>query len=139
MTSRHGAHAVEIQPLEDVTEWRVGVVPLPVDATDFRLRHKISDRAFYDDARRSRPDCDEVVFVGTDGFLTEGSITALFVERDGKLLTPRLKTGLLPSIMRRELIEAGKAEEADLKIEDLSGGFWVGNSLRGLIRANRVA
>ena len=139
MTSRHGAHAVEIQPLEDVTEWRVAVVPLPVDATDFRLRHKISDRAFYDDARRSRPDCDEVVFVGTDGFLTEGSITALFVERDGKLLTPRLKTGLLPSIMRRELIEAGKAEEADLKIEDLSGGFWVGNSLRGLIRANRVA
>ena len=80
-----------------------------------------------------------MVFVGTDGFLTEGSITALFVERDGKLLTPRLKTGLLPSILRRELIEAGKADEADLKIEDLSGEFWVGNSLRGLIRANRVA
>jgi para-aminobenzoate synthetase/4-amino-4-deoxychorismate lyase len=139
MMSRHGAHAVEVRPLEDVTEWRVGVVPLPVDAGDFRLRHKISDRAFYDDARKSRPDCDEVVFVGTDGLLTEGSITALFVERDGKLLTPRLETGLLPSILRRELIEVGKAEEADMKIEDLSGEFWVGNSLRGLIRANRVA
>jgi fatty-acyl-CoA synthase len=60
-------------------------LPLPVDAGDFRLRHKISDRAFYDEARRSRPDCDEVVFVGTDGLLTEGSITAVFVERDGKL------------------------------------------------------
>ena len=139
MASRHGAQAVEIRPLADVTEWRVGVVPLPVDAGDFRLRHKTSDRAFYDDARRGRPDCDEVVFVGTDGLLTEGSITALFVERDGKLLTPRLENGLLPSILRRELIEAGKAVEANLKIEDLSGGFWVGNSLRGLIRANRVA
>jgi para-aminobenzoate synthetase/4-amino-4-deoxychorismate lyase len=139
MASQHGAQAIEIWPLEDVTEWRVGVVPLPVEAGDFRLRHKISDRAFYDDARRGRPDCDEVVFVGTDGLLTEGSITAVFVERDGKLLTPRLETGLLPSILRRELLEFGKALEADLRIDDLSGGFWVGNSLRGLIRANRVA
>ena len=135
MVSRHGAQAVEIWPLEDVTEWRVAVVPLPVDAGDFRLRHKISDRAFYDDARASRPDCDEVVFVRRDGLLTEGSITAIFVERDGKLLTPRLETGLLPSILRRELLESGKAEEVDLRIEDLSDGFWVGNSVRGLIRA----
>jgi len=139
MVSRHGAQAVEIWPLKDVTEWRVGVVPLPVDAGDFRLRHKMSDRAFYDEARISRPDCDEVVFVGSDGLLTEGSITAIFVERDGKLLTPRLETGLLPSILRRELLASGKAEEADLRIEDLSDGFLVGNSVRGLIRANRVA
>ncbi|MES2782077.1 MAG: aminodeoxychorismate synthase component I [Pseudomonadota bacterium] len=139
MVSRHGAQSVEIWPLEDVAEWRVGVVPLPVEAGDFRLRHKITDRAFYDDARRSRPDCDEVVFVGTDGLLTEGSITALFVERDGRLLTPRLETGLLPSILRRELLESGKAIEADLRVEDLADGFVVGNSLRGLIRANRVA
>jgi para-aminobenzoate synthetase/4-amino-4-deoxychorismate lyase len=139
MVSRHGAQAVEIWPLEDVTEWRVAVVPLPVDAGDFRLRHKISDRAFYDKARTSRPDCDEVVFVRRDGLLTEGSITAIFVERDGKLLTPRLETGLLPSILRRELLASGKAEEVDLRIEDLSAGFWVGNSVRGLIRANRVA
>jgi para-aminobenzoate synthetase/4-amino-4-deoxychorismate lyase len=139
MVSRHGAQAVEIWPLEDVTEWRVAVVPLPVDAGDFRLRHKISDRAFYDKARTSRPDCDEVVFVRRDGLLTEGSITAIFVERDGKLLTPRLETGLLPSILRRELLASGKAEEVDLRIGDLSAGFWVGNSVRGLIRANRVA
>lgn len=139
MVSRHGAQAVEIWPLEDVVEWRVGIVPLPVNASDFRLRHKLSDRAFYDDARKARTDCDEVVFVGADGLLTEGSITALFVERDGKLLTPRLDTGLLPSILCRELLESGQAQEADLRIEDLADGFLVGNSLRGLIKGNRVA
>jgi para-aminobenzoate synthetase/4-amino-4-deoxychorismate lyase len=139
MVSRHGAQAVEIWPLEDVAEWRVGVTPLPVAPQDFRLRHKITDRAFYDDARRARPDCDEVIFVGRDGLLTEGSITALFVERDGKFLTPRLETGLLPSILRRELLQSGQAEESDLRIQDLADGFWVGNSLRGLIKANRVA
>lgn len=139
MISRHGAVAIEISPLQDVTDWRVAVVPLPVAAEDFRLRHKISDRAFYDNARKARTDCDEVIFVGTDGRLTEGSITALFVERDGVLLTPRLETGLLPSVLRRELIDTGEAQEADLTIDDLANGLYVGNSARGLIRAHRVA
>ena len=139
MVSRHGAVAIEISPLQDVTDWRVAVVPLPVAAEDFRLRHKMSDRAFYDNARKARTDCDEVIFVGTDGRLTEGSITALFVERDGVLRTPRLETGLLPSVLRRALIDAGEAQEADLTTDDLAGGFFVGNSARGLIRAHRVA
>jgi para-aminobenzoate synthetase/4-amino-4-deoxychorismate lyase len=117
----------------------VAVVPLPVAAEDFRLRHKMSDRAFYDNARKARTDCDEVIFVGADGRLSEGSITALFVERGGVLLTPRLETGLLPSVLRRALIDAGEAQEADLTVDDLAGGFFVGNSARGLIRAHRVA
>ena len=139
LASRQGAIAIEIRPLAEVDEWRVAVVPLPVAPEDFRLRHKISDRAFYDEARKGHPDCDEVIFVGPDARLTEGSITSLFVERDGKLLTPRLEAGLLPSVLRRELIEAGRAVEADLEIADLASGFFVGNSVRGLIRGNRVA
>ena len=137
--SRQGALAIEIRPLFDIDKWRVAVVSLPVASEDFRLRHKTSDRAFYDETRKARTDCDEVVFVGGDGRLTEGSISALFVEQDGKLLTPRLETGLLPSVLRRELIEAGRAEEADLTADDLANGFFMGNSVRGLIRANRVA
>ncbi len=139
MLSKTGAMSVEIRPLNDVSHWRVAVVPLPVASDDFRLRHKITDRAFYDDARKKRPDCDEVIFVGSNGRLTEGSISALFVERDGTLLTPRLETGLLPSVLRAELIASGKAEEADLTIADLGSEFYVGNSLRGLIRAKWVA
>jgi para-aminobenzoate synthetase/4-amino-4-deoxychorismate lyase len=139
LTSRQGALAIESRPLSEVREWRVAVVQLPVAAEDFRLRHKMSDRCFYDDARNARGDCDEVLFVRTDGRLTEGSISALFVERDGMLLTPPLNAGLLPSVLRRELIDSGKAEEADLTVDRLSNGFFMGNSVRGLIRANRVA
>ncbi len=139
LASRQGAVSIEIRPLAETDEWRVAIMPLPVSAQDFRLRHKTSDRGFYDDARRSRPDCDEVVFVGADGRLTEGSISALFVEREGRLLTPRLESGLLPSVLRRELIETGRADEADLTPADLEGGFFMGNSVRGLIRARRVA
>ena len=139
LLSKSGAASVEIRPLNDVAQWRVAVVPLPVSNDDFRLRHKITDRAFYDNARKSRPDCDEVIFVGADGRLTEGSISALFVERGDTLLTPRLETGLLPSVLRGELIASGKANEADLTVADLDDGFYVGNSVRGLIQAKWVA
>jgi para-aminobenzoate synthetase / 4-amino-4-deoxychorismate lyase len=139
LLSKSGAFAIEIRSLAEATEpWRVGVVPLPVDPTDFRLHHKTTDRAFYDDARKAA-DADEVLFTDPDGFLTEGSITAVFVERDGKLLTPPLVRGALPSVLRRELIENGQAIEADLTETDLDSHFFIGNSIRGLIPAKRVA
>ena len=139
LLSRSGAIAIEIRALGDVTGiWRVAIIPLPVDAADIRLRHKTTDRAFYDNARQGA-EADEVLFVGLDGFLTEGSITAIFVERDGTLLTPPVSRGALPSVLRRELVDNGQAIEADLTVADLSGDFFVGNSVRGLIPAKRVA
>jgi para-aminobenzoate synthetase/4-amino-4-deoxychorismate lyase len=40
--------------------------------------------------------------------------------------------GLLPGVLRRSLIEAGKAVEGELRLGDLEGGFLLGNSVRGL-------
>ena len=136
VVSRGGAFAIEMRPLPDdvIEAWSVAVVPLPVHPQDFRLSHKTSDRAFYDDARKAAGG-DEVLFIDSDGYLTEGSITAIFVERDGKLMTPYLSRGLLPSVLRRELIESGRAVETDLRPDDLADGFFLGNSLRGLFPA----
>ena len=136
VVSRGGALAIEVRPLPaDVSEpWNVAIVAHVVDPQDFRLSHKTSDRAFYDDARRAS-NADEVLFIDSDGYLTEGSITAIFVERDGTLMTPPLLRGLLPSVLRRELIESGHAIEADLSPDDLAEGFFLGNSLRGLFPA----
>ncbi len=139
LLSKSGAIAIEIRPLIDVTEaWSVTVVPLPVEITDYRLQHKTTDRAFYDEAR-DEANADEALFADPDGFLTEGSITAIFVERNGKLLTPPLSRGALPSVLRRELLESGQAIEANLTADDLTQKFFVGNSVRGLIPAKRVA
>jgi branched-subunit amino acid aminotransferase/4-amino-4-deoxychorismate lyase len=57
------------------------------------------------------------------------------VERGDRLLTPPLSRGLLPGILRSVLIDSGRAAEADLKPDDLSEGFYVGNMARGLIPA----
>jgi len=134
--SRGGALAIELRPLEPppAEPVTVAVAPLPVSPDDFRLRHKTSDRAFYDVAREAAG-AFEVIFADPAGFLTEGSFTSLFVERGGMLLTPPLSRGLLPGVLRARLVEEGRAEEADLVEADLVSGFLIGNSLRGLVRA----
>ena len=63
----------------------------------------------------------------------EGTITNVFVEKDGVLITPPLTCGLLPGVLRQELLENGEAKEAVLTLDDLKKGFYLGNSLRGLI------
>ena len=70
-----------------------------------------------------------------DELVTEGSYTNVFVERGGKLLTPAASLGLLPGVLRAELLDEGRAEEAELTLADLADGFFIGNGLRGLIPA----
>ncbi len=137
LLAQSGAIAIEVAPAPAAFDrpLRVAAVPLPVDARDYRLRHKTSDRGFYD-AARIAAGTDEVVFVRPDGLLTEGSFTSLFVPgSDGRLLTPALASGLLPGVLRSQLIDAGQAVEANLSPHDLPEQFFVGNALRGLIPA----
>jgi para-aminobenzoate synthetase/4-amino-4-deoxychorismate lyase len=136
MLARSGAMAVEVRPLGPVPPEPVPValMPLPVSPHDFRLRYKTSDRAFYHEALAAAGTF-EIAFTDPEGFLTEGSYTNLFVERGAGLLTPPATRGLLPGLLRQRLIEEGRAREADLRPEDLAGGFLIGNSVRGLIRA----
>jgi para-aminobenzoate synthetase/4-amino-4-deoxychorismate lyase len=136
LLAANGQTAIEIgeAPAPAAGPVSVQVVPLPVAAHDFRLRHKTTDRAFYDRARQAAGGF-EILFVDPEGYLTEGSFTNIFVDRDGVLLTPPLARGLLPGILRAALLAEGRAKEADLRPEDLSNGFFLGNALRGLIPA----
>ena len=137
--ARGGAIALEARPVPTPLDSpaRCILLPLPVDPGDWRLRHKTSDRGFYEDAQAVAVEAgaDEALFLRDDGLVTEGSIANLFVEREGILLTPPLKLGLLPGVLRRSLIEQGRAREAELTIADLEGGFRLGNAVRGLWRA----
>lgn len=134
--SAAGSVAIEVGPMPALPTAPVGValVPLPVESADIRVRHKTSDRAFYDEARKASG-AFEVLFVDSAGRLTEGSFTNIFVERDGQLLTPPLALGMQAGILRAELLSDGKAQEAELTAADLTDGFWIGNAVRGLIRA----
>ncbi|WP_374410679.1 aminodeoxychorismate synthase component I [Novosphingobium colocasiae] len=136
VAARSGAYALELSdlpaPLPDPAD--VAVLRLPVDSRDWRLAHKTSDREFYASALAiaQQAGAHEALFMRDDGKVTEGTFTNLFVERDGRLLTPAAGLGLLPGVLRRSLIEEGRAIEAELTLDDLADGFLIGNALRGL-------
>jgi len=136
--ARDGRAAVSLRPMpQALAQARVTLAPLPVAASDFRLRHKTTLRDFYD-AARAEAGGDEVVFFDAEGFITEGAISNVFVERGGVLETPPAARGLLPGVLRAEFLAAGRAREADVRVEDLQDGFLIGNAVRGLTPA-RVA
>jgi para-aminobenzoate synthetase/4-amino-4-deoxychorismate lyase len=139
LLSPKGSMSIELKPMPEMPSGVVDVVvrPLPVDPADFRLRYKTTGKDFLKDACRVSG-AFEAVFERPDGKLTEGSYTNIFVQRDGKLLTPPLERGLMAGLLRQRLIDEGKAEEADLTVDDLRGGFMLGNMIRGLIRARLV-
>ena len=108
------------------------------------LRHKTSRREAYLAARAeyAPAEADEVLLANERDEICEGTITNLFVDAGdgGPLLTPALGCGLLPGILRGELLDQGKAHEAVLTLADLAAAkqLYVGNSLRGLIAARLV-
>ena len=115
---------------------RIAIASQQIDAGDPFLRHKTTRRAIYERAfaEASAQGCDDALLLNRQGFVTETSRSTIFVERDGMLLTPPLEHGLLPGVLRRELIDTGAAREAPLLLDDLrqAGRWFVGNSLRGL-------
>jgi para-aminobenzoate synthetase/4-amino-4-deoxychorismate lyase len=126
-------------------EWRYVVSPHPVDRRDPHLYHKTTVRPLYvrEFARlQALTGCDEVLFVNERGELTEGSRTSLFIEREGRLLTPPLECGLLDGTLRRAMLETDPALAATavLRPDDLrtADRVLLGNSVRGLIAATPV-
>ncbi len=134
--------------------------PLPPQAQDGVMRYVISDtrvssanpflyhkttrRELYDKEWQAAHDmrgADEVIYLNEDGELAEGSRTTIFIEKAGTLLTPRLAAGLLPGTLRAELLASGRAREARLDLADLQAAdaVYLGNSVRGLVRAEPLA
>ncbi len=109
-----------------------------LDPDDYLLRHKTTARGCYDRALQRLANCPGVfdaIFLNSRGEVCEGARSNVFVERDGVLLTPPQDCGLLPGVMRRNLLDSGRAVEQMLVLEDLLGDaqVYLGNALRGLV------
>ncbi|WP_295510060.1 aminodeoxychorismate synthase component I [Accumulibacter sp.] len=136
-----GRFAIDVSPLnaaEPGHVWHVVVADEALPADDYLLRHKTTARVRYDRALAAlaeQPAVFDAVFLNTRGEVCEGARSNVFVERDGRLLTPPLGCGLLPGVLRRSLLESGRAVEQVLRREDLlqASALFVGNALRGLL------
>ena len=123
---------------------RYVISPTTLNSREPFLAHKTTERQLYDREWQQFHDsvgADEVIYVNELGELAEGSRTTIFVERGDYLLTPPLTAGALPGVLRSHLLASGRAIEAVLTLADLETGeaIYLGNSVRGLQRAKRLA
>jgi para-aminobenzoate synthetase/4-amino-4-deoxychorismate lyase len=115
--------------------WRLTLSPVRVDPQDVRLHHKTTARTPYDDAAAfaRAHDCDEALLQSTDGFVTEGARSNVFIERNGQLYTPPRSSGLLGGVYRAKVIEERAVRIQPLTVEDLraADALYCCNAVRG--------
>ncbi len=137
-----GKFSVELKPLpEPVDEIQVALADEPVNSSNRFRYHKTTRRALYDRYRRraEREDIFDYLFLNEAGKLTEGTITNLFLETDSKLLTPACECGVLPGVMRKQLLEEREAVETKLTPGDLQQAerLLLTNAVRGVIEVDK--
>jgi para-aminobenzoate synthetase/4-amino-4-deoxychorismate lyase len=145
LLARNGEACVAISPLDPIVTGtgaaRVTLSSITVSSQDPFVRHKTTHREWRDEALRTARagGFDEVLFLNERGELTEGAITNLFVESDGRLLTPPASCGLLEGILRRHVLadRSRRASERVLYPGDLENAarILLTNSVRGVIPA----
>lgn len=120
-------------------KWTFTISPARTDRRSPFTFHKTTNRELYD-RERAAGSGDEVVFLNDRGEITEGSMTNIFIELNGLLLTPMVACGLLAGTFRQELIDMGKAQEAVLTPEDMERAeqIFLANSVRGMMPARRI-
>lgn len=121
---------------DNPTIWHVAIADHNLSSADPWLRHKTTNRKLYDIARARLPDgIDELVFLNEKGEICEGTITNIFIPSGSGFATPDLSCGLLPGVLRQEMLANETAYQTMITPKDLASGFYMGNSLRGLIKA----
>lgn len=110
--------AIEL-PFRRAKPLRAVLAAQPVNANDRFLFHKTTNRAVYEKALATAPECDDVILWNENGEITESTIANVVVSLGGKLLTPPQTSGLLAGTFREELLATGRIEERVISLGDL--------------------
>jgi branched-chain amino acid aminotransferase len=105
----------------------------PASVTDRHKTTSYANNVFAAREAKARG-ADDALLFNQDGLLACTSIANIFIQREGKLLTPPEQDGVLPGVMRRFLIEHTFAEVRSIERDELedADGVFLTNSLRFL-------
>jgi branched-subunit amino acid aminotransferase/4-amino-4-deoxychorismate lyase len=85
---------------------------------------------------------DETLFVGAADQVIEGSASNVFIVRNGEVLTPPVEAGVLPGIVRAEILKrcGGRVREQNFTLAELKSAdeVFLTNALMGVMPVRRV-
>jgi para-aminobenzoate synthetase/4-amino-4-deoxychorismate lyase len=123
----------EIAPAPDGKTDKVAFSTVAIDSGDLFRYHKTTCRDLYQRELSRHPGCIDIIFCNERGELCEGANHNLVVKINGRLVTPPVHCGLLPGVMREELLANGEIAEQVIPRGELSHAeeIWLINSVRG--------
>lgn len=109
------------------------------DPADCFLFHKTTHRGLYDAtlASAARAGFADALFFNTHGEVTEGAISNILIEKEGRWYTPPISCGVLPGVYRCYLLKTRpEIEEKSVTLDELTNAdaVYICNALRGLRR-----
>ncbi|MDD5174907.1 MAG: chorismate-binding protein [Sterolibacterium sp.] len=137
LIDRQGETSLEARRLEpDAAEVTIALAGAPILSNNESLRHKTTERSAYA-PHAPCPNNFDTLLWNERNEITEFTKGNVVVKIDGRTLTPPLSCGLLPGVMRQELLDSGDIEEGIVALGDLSraAGVWFINSVRGRVVA----
>jgi branched-subunit amino acid aminotransferase/4-amino-4-deoxychorismate lyase len=121
--------------------WTLYLDSQPTDVDLRLIINKTTSREHYEQPcirlKTAYTDRQEVLLFNAQNLVTEGTITNVAFRREEKWVTPCLKSGCLPGVTRRFLLEKGLIIEREVKVSELQDGERVllFNALRGVFEA----
>jgi 4-amino-4-deoxychorismate lyase len=119
-------------------DWKIVLDEAPTAPSPF-TSFKTTARKMYDDARtrawiQNFAEKKEVLLWNEKHEVMEGSLTSVFVFKNGEWVTPAMDSGGQRGTTRRWALEKGLAKEGLVKTGDVRKGSWVvvSNGVRGI-------
>lgn len=83
---------------------------------------------------------DEVAFLNENGYLSEGSMSNIFIIKNNKIFTPDINQGLLPGIIRSFIIKRYNVIEKKISLEELfdADEIFITNSILGIMGISKI-
>ncbi len=136
LVDRHGAARTECAALEQgLTEVSVILAAAPIASACEMLYYKTTARDVYARHESPAPGIFDTLLFNERDEITEFTKGNVVVELDGQRVTPPILCGLLPGVLRAELLAQGEIVERVVPRVEFARatGLWFVNSVRGMV------
>lgn len=82
---------------------------------------------------------NEVVFLNEKGYVCEGSLSNIFIVKNGIMFTPKVNSGLLPGVVRDYIIKKYNVVEKEITLDEVMNAdeIFITNSLLGIMGVSK--
>ncbi|MDY6934303.1 MAG: aminodeoxychorismate synthase component I [Spirochaetota bacterium] len=119
--------------------YKISISEYHTESNNIFFFHKTTNRHIYEREliKARERGCFDVIFLNEKDEITEGSITNIYIKRDGIVFTPPIDCGLLNGTIRQHILKKDRIKEKIITLKELisADAVYISNSIIGFKRA----